>query len=163
MSVGGYVRLGVLALYPFGAYKSSVCYYLLEMIVWERSSSRWMKLRPMQVCPPTRLDHPCLGWPVRLREWGQAGRIGADLRIWGCPRALPAPPCDPTTDPAPRFAPRARRLDLVSGTDRGPRSSRTPTGQQYQVPLGPNWPPDLIAHPTHIAKRLPATLQPLSQ
>ena len=39
------------------------------------------------------------------------------MRIWGGTRALPAPPRDPTTDPAPRFAPRGRRLDLQFGPE----------------------------------------------
>ena len=39
------------------------------------------------------------------------------MRIWGCPRALPAPPRDPATDPTPRFSPCARRPDLASGPE----------------------------------------------
>ena len=69
-----------------------------------------------QVRPPDPPAHPYPGWPLRMRKWGQ-GRIGAGLRIWGCPRVLPAPPHDPATDPTPRFAPYARRPDLVSGPE----------------------------------------------
>ena len=43
---------------------------LLEKIMLDRSSSRWMQCCRMQVCPPTPLEHPCPGLPIRLSEWG---------------------------------------------------------------------------------------------
>ena len=78
------------------------------------------------------------------------------MRIWGGTRALPAPPRDPMTNPARRFAPRGRRWDLVSGPEelqhakrasiqgsRCPFAPITPLSPQEIPPIvqsGP-WPP----------------------
>ena len=78
----------------------------------------------------------------------------ADLGVKSDP--LPAPHRDLTTDPAPRLAPRARMLDLVSGPKELPHAN----GASIQgAPLPHNHPPDPTAHPSHIAKRPPATPQ----
>ena len=44
--------------------------HLLEQIVLEARSTRRVQACCTQFSPPTRLEHPCPGWPIRLSEWG---------------------------------------------------------------------------------------------